>query len=188
MDIPSLPRVPTMQQAVTQSKKNPGGFEVTNRPVPVPLSHQVLVKVSAVALNQCDWKMPLRVPRPGAVDGGDYSGTVVRVGEGVTGWKIGDRAAGAQVASDVGRPGAGSFTEYVVEDADQCWHVPEDLTWEEGAAVGCAVTTSVGMALWRSLNLPGTPERPTLKPKYVSLQPDIHITSYLPSFEHRTEN
>jgi len=171
------------QQAVTQSKKNPGAFEITNRPVLAPLSHQLLVKVSAVALNQCDWKMPLRVPRPGAVDGGDYSGIVVRVGKDVTGWKVGDRAAGAQVASDVGRPGAGSFTEYVVEDADQCWHIPEHLTWEEGAAAGCAVTTSVGMALWRSLNLSGTPEEPTPKPKYVSFPSDSHATSNFLSVE-----
>ena len=116
--------------------------------------------------------MPLRVPRPGAVDGGDYSGIVVRVGKDVIGWKVGDRAAGAQVGSDVGRPGAGSFTEYVAEDADQGWHVPDHLNWEEGAAVGCAVTTSVGMALWRSLKLPGTPEEPTMTPKYVSMRSD----------------
>lgn len=167
MAVGNLPEVPTTQKAVTQSVSTPGTFEISSRPVPNPLPNQLLIRVRAVALNQCDWKMPLRVPRPGAVDGGDYSGTVVRVGSAVEGWKIGDRAAGAQVASDVGRKGAGSFTEYVVEDADQAWKVPEHFSWEEGASAGCAVTTSVGMALWWNLKLPGTPEKPLEKPKYV---------------------
>jgi NADPH:quinone reductase-like Zn-dependent oxidoreductase len=164
------PRLPTSRQAVVQSEKSPGGFELTNRSVPVPLSHQIVIKVVAVALNQCDWKTPLRVPCPGAIDGADYSGTIVRVGESAAvdyGWKIGDRVVGAKVASNIREPWAGAFTEYVVEEADGCWRVPETLSWEEAAAVGCAVTTSVGTALWISSKLPGTPETPTLKRKYV---------------------
>ncbi len=170
MENSTLPRLPTSRQAVIQSEKKPGSFELTNLPLPVLLSHQVLIKVAAVALNQCDWKMPLRLPCPGAIDGADYSGTIVRVGECAAldyGWKIGDRVAGAKVASNVNTPWAGAFTEYTVEDADGCWRVPETLSWEEAAAVGCAVTTSIGMALWISLKLSGTPEIPTLKPKYV---------------------
>ena len=166
-----LPPLPTSQQAVVQSAKNPGAFEIsTNRPIPVPSPTQLLIKVSAVALNHCDWKMPGRVPCPGAVDGADYSGTVVRLGESAartSGLKIGDRVAGAQMASSRRRPWVGAFTEYILEEADSAWRVPENLSWEEAAAVGCAVTTSVGMALWISLKLPGTPEEPTLRPKYV---------------------
>ena len=171
MTMTILPALPTSQQAVVQSAKNPGAFEIsTNRPIPVPSPTQLLIKVSAVALNHCDWKMPGRVPCPGAVDGADYSGTVVRLGESAartSGLKIGDRVAGAQMASSRRRPWAGAFTEYILEEADSAWRVPENLSWEEAAAVGCAVTTSVGMALWISLKLPGTPEKPTLEPKYV---------------------
>lgn len=71
------------------------------------------------------------------------------------------------MASSRRRPWVGAFTEYIIEEADSAWQVPENLSWEEAAAVGCAVTTSVGMALWTSLKLPGTPEKPTLEPKYV---------------------
>ena len=35
------------------------------------------------------------------------------------------------------------------------------------SGTGCKVSTSVGMALWISLNLPGRPENPTLEPVYV---------------------
>ena len=171
MTVMTLPILPTSQQAVVQSAKNPGSFELcTNRPILVPSPDQVLIKVSAVALNHCDYKMPARVPCPGAVDGADFSGTIVRLGESAaltSGLKIGDRVAGAQLASSRRRPWSGAFAEYIIENAVSVWRVPENLSWEEAAAIGCAVTTSVGMALWISLKLPGTPEEPTSEPKYV---------------------
>lgn len=156
---------------MVQSKNNPSGFEISlNRPLPIPSSSQVLIKVSAVALNHCDWKMPTRVPCPGAVNGADFSGTLVRLGESVSlgfGLKIGDRVAGAQMASSRRRPLVGAFTQYLTEEADSVWLIPEVLSWEEAASIGCAVTSSVGMTLWVSLKLLGTPENPTLDPKYV---------------------
>lgn len=163
------PALPTSQSAIVQSA-TPGSFELSTRPIPVPSRSQVLIKVSAVALNHCDWKMPTRVPCPGAVDGADYSGTIISLGEDAaltSGFKIGDRVAGAQMASQRRRPWAGAFTEYIVEEADSCWLVPDNLSWEEAASVGCAASSSVGMALWISLKLPGTPEKPTTQPKYV---------------------
>ena len=114
--------------------------------------------------------MPARVPCPGAVDGADYSGTVVRLGESAaltSGLKIGDRVAGAQVASSHRRPWSGAFAEYIIDSPDIVWRVPDNLSSEEASAVGCAVTCAVGMALWFSLKLPGTPDKPTLEAKYV---------------------
>ncbi|KAK4228639.1 hypothetical protein QBC38DRAFT_508776 [Podospora fimiseda] len=116
MDVPLSPWLPSTQRAVVQSKD----------------------VVSAVALNHCDWKMPTRVPCPGAVDGSDYSGTVIAVG--ITAaltspFKVGDRVAGAQMASQRRRPWAGTFTEYILEEADSAWLVPDNLSWEEAAAI-----------------------------------------------------
>lgn len=166
----ALPALPTSQQAVVQSE-DAGSFEIsTNRPIPVPSRSQILIKVSVVALNHCDWKMPARVPCPGAVDGADYSGTVIRLGDSVartSTLKVGDRVAGAQMASSRRRPWAGAFTEYILEESDSCWLVPDNLSWEEAASVGCAASSSVGMALWISLKLSGTPEGPVSEPKYV---------------------
>lgn len=171
MDSMTTSPLPTSQQAVVQSKSNPGGFEISsNRPLPIPSPSQVLIKVSAVALNHCDWKMPTRVPCPGAVNGADFSGTIVRLGESISvnsGLKMGDRVAGAQMASSRRRPWVGAFTQYITEEADSVWLVPETLSWEEAASIGCAVTSSVGMALWVSLKLVGTPEDPTPESKYV---------------------
>src|SRR5690606_15603267 len=62
---------------------------------------------------------------------------------------------------------SGAFSEYIAERAVNVWRLPDNLSWEEGAAVGCAVTSSVGMALWTSLKLSRTPEEPTSDPKFV---------------------
>lgn len=123
--------IPTSKRTVVQSE-NVGSFEIsTNRPIPIPSFTQVLIKVSSVALNHCDWKMPARVPCLGAVDGADYSGTVVAIGESAAltfGFKVGDRIAGAQMASQGRRPWAGASTEYILEEADGAWLFPENLS------------------------------------------------------------
>lgn len=167
----TLPDLPASRQAIVQSAKNPGSLELSvNQPMPdLPADH-VLIKVAAVALNHCDYKMPARVPCPGAVDGADFSGTVMRVGEVAaldTGLKIGDRVAGAQMASNRHRPWCGAFSEYIVEKAVTLWRVPENMSWEQAASIGCAVTSSVGMALYYSLKLTGTPEEPSPDAKFV---------------------
>ena len=90
-----------------------------------------------------------------SVMGHEFSGVVVEVGEGVKGWKLGDRltAEGHIVCKDCyycnrgeythcrshrifgvhGTPGA--FAEYVVVDADFCHHLPDALSDESAALV-----------------------------------------------------
>lgn len=167
-----LPVLPPSRQAIVQSAKTPGAFELcTDLPMPAVPPDHVLIKVTAVSVNHCDYKMPARIPCPGAVDGCDFSGTIVRVGEAVArtpgGLQIGDRVAGAQMASQPRRPWSGAFAEYVSEKAGNVWRVPANLSWEQAASIGCGVTTSVGMALWWVMKLPGTPEAPTTDPKFV---------------------
>ncbi|GJC90833.1 trans-enoyl reductase ccsC [Colletotrichum liriopes] len=167
----TLPALPSCQKAVVQADTNPVTFELSeNRPIPAPLTNELLIKVAAVALNHCDWKMPGRVPCPGAVNGADYSGTIVRMGESATltsGLRIGDRVAGAQVASSRGRPWAGAFAEYIRHEHDMVWKVPDSWSWEQAAAIGCATTSTIGMALWITLGLTGTPEEPTREAKFI---------------------
>ncbi|KAL8313573.1 hypothetical protein RB597_006165 [Gaeumannomyces tritici] len=168
----TLPVLPPSRQAIMQSAKKPGTFELrADLPMPPLPPDHVLIKVSAVAINHRDYKMPARIPCPGAVDGSDFSGTIVRLGEAVArtpgGLQIGDRVAGAQMASQVRRPWYGAFSEYVADKADNVWRVPEHLSWEQAASIGCGVTTSVGMALWWAMKLSGTPEEPTTAPKFV---------------------
>ena len=159
---------PRFQRAIVQASGPPGTLEIIpNGPFPTPLSNQVLIKVAAVALNPCDWKMPTRVPCPGAVDGSDFAGTVVEIGDAVTNLKVGDRVAGAQHGSNPIDMASGAFKQHIVAAADQIWKVPETLSWEEAAAIGLAVVSSVGLALFGSLKLQGTPDKPLEKPLLV---------------------
>lgn len=62
-----------------------------------PTEGEVIAKVSAIAINPSEWKLqdwmylPLELPH---VMGSDFSGTVVKVGAGVTRVKPGDRIIG----------------------------------------------------------------------------------------------
>lgn len=162
-------QIPAIQRAIVQAASaEPGTLELcANQPVPQILPEQVLVRVVAVALNPCDWKMPTNIPCPGAVDGSDYSGIIVKIGEAARSHlKIGDRVAGAQHASNPSNPRSGTFTEYIAVYSDQLWRLPGNMSWEEGAALGWAVVGSVGLALFKALKLPGSPEQPVQKDTY----------------------
>lgn len=155
-----LPALPASRRAVVQSAKKPESFELrTGLAMPAVSPEHVLIKVAAVAVNHCDYKMPARIHCPNTVDGCDFSGAVVRLGDSVArtpgGLRIGDRVAGAQMASQARRPWSGAFTEYIAEKPDNLWRVPEHFSWEQAASIGCAVASSVGMALWREMKLPG---------------------------------
>ena len=66
------------------------------RPVPRPGAGEVLIKVRAAGVNPVDWKSAPR--RLGMVPGTDVSGTIDTLGEGVTGWKVGDQVLGFRAA------------------------------------------------------------------------------------------
>lgn len=110
-------------------------------PIPVISEDQVLVKVHSIAQNPTD-QMHLAYISPGnAIIGCDYSGTVEKIGKGVTGWKVGDRIAGAVhggVFTD-----EGSYAEYLKTDADLAWHVPEETTFEDAATFGIGAVTAI---------------------------------------------
>jgi len=82
----------------------------------------VLIRVAAVALNPCDWKMPTNIC-PGAGVRSDYWGTVIHFSSAVTtdefGLTVGTRIAGAVHASNRLNHQFGAFTGYIAVYADQ---------------------------------------------------------------------
>ncbi|KCZ73051.1 Zn-dependent oxidoreductase, NADPH:quinone reductase [Candidatus Methanoperedens nitroreducens] len=130
-----------------------GGSEVVkinkNAPKPTLSLGHLLVEVHAASVNPVDWKIregymkqmvPLQFP---ATLGGDFSGVVEEVGEGVLGFKIGDEVYGyASILSG----GSGSFAEFALADAKSTAHKPKNTSHVEAAALPLT-----GVSAWQAL-------------------------------------
>jgi threonine dehydrogenase-like Zn-dependent dehydrogenase len=89
-DAPVIPA--TMPVAVHRAK---GEVEVEERPVPEPGPGKVLVEVGHCGICGSDIHIILEGwGKPGGVEGHEWSGVVVAVGDGVAEWAVGDRVVG----------------------------------------------------------------------------------------------
>ena len=102
-----------------------------DRPTPSPASDEVLVKVAAAGVNRPDvtQRMGHYPPPPGITDipGLEIAGMIERLGDGVNGWRVGDRVT-ALVAG-------GGYAEYCVAPAPQCLPVPANVDFVHAAAI-----------------------------------------------------
>ncbi|CAG1001388.1 MAG: NADP-dependent oxidoreductase [Candidatus Methanoperedens sp.] len=126
-----------------------GGSEVVeinkNSPKPAAPRGQLLVEVYAAGVNPIDWKIregyiPLKFP---ATLGGDFSGFVADIGEGVSGFKKGLEVYG--YASVLGG-GSGSFAEFVLADTKFIAVKPKTITHIEAGALPLT-----GVSAWQAL-------------------------------------
>ncbi len=121
---------------------------VINRNVNTPeiASGKVLVKVHAAGVNPFDWKI-----REGYVPstnnfsfpmtlGGDFAGTVMDVGEGVTLYRKGDHVYGSGLILS---GGSGAFAEFVLASEKLTALKPEKASYLEAAALPLA-----GVSAW----------------------------------------
>ncbi|KAG8631599.1 hypothetical protein KVT40_000739 [Elsinoe batatas] len=130
----------------------PLGAQVSTIPTPTPAPNQVLVRVTAVALNPTDHKhIDILSPR-GSIIGCDYAGTIASVGSAATHlWSVGDRIAG--VVHGGLYPDTGSFAEYLKVDADVAWRPPQGMSDDVAATYGVSATTAM-LALNVTMGLP----------------------------------
>jgi NADPH:quinone reductase len=98
----------------------------------VPPGH-VLLRVHASSINRAELRRlhnlrtePGKPAPEERVGGGDAAGEIAELGQGVTGFKPGDRAMGRC---------AGGFAEYALLDAREVMPAPASLSWEEAACV-----------------------------------------------------
>ena len=119
-----------MMKAVQVSKV--GGADAlryTDVPRPEPGADQVLVHVRAIGVNYVDVyyregtypaALPLTLGQEGA-------GVIVEVGEGVSGFQVGDNVAWCMYL--------GAYAEYAVVPEAHLVHVPSNISWQQAAAV-----------------------------------------------------
>jgi tumor protein p53-inducible protein 3 len=100
-------------------------------PDPIPSENELLVRVKATALNRADLlqKQGHYPPPPGAstILGLEMAGVVEQVGNGVKKWKPGDRVCALL-------PGGG-YAELVAVPSDMAIPIPDNLSFEEAAAI-----------------------------------------------------
>ena len=113
------------------------GVGVNEVAVPEPGAGQVLIRVFSASLNFPDLLMTrglyqMKPDMPFTL-GGDCSGEVAAVGEGVSRIKVGDRVTGI---------GVGAFADYVVLPEATVDPMPAGLSNDEAAAFGAAYLTA----------------------------------------------
>ncbi len=164
---------------------DPGKLAMVEKPVPQPGPAEVLVRIDAIAVCGTDieiiWK-----GLPAIIEGGEpfnknftpgheYMGTVVKLGEGVDEFKVGDRVA-VEVHAGCGRcercregmytsclnygknygnvkkghrangfTTDGGFTQYAVNNINTLVHVPSDMSDEEATLIVTAGTAMYGL-------------------------------------------
>ena len=122
-------------------------FSLRELPVPAPGPGDVLVKVAACGLNPVDAKISLwkdMVPDMDAnwTPGLDVAGEIVAAGEGVSGWKIGDRVL---YHGNMLRPHGGLAEFSIHKAATLIPHPPV-------APAIAAATPCAGWTAWRALH------------------------------------
>ncbi len=129
----------------------------TGWPEPTPGRGEVVLKVAACTLNYHDLftirGMPgIKVPLP-VIPGIDLAGEIVGLGQGVEGWRQGQRVVIDPIDREVGKLQGemmdGGLAEYVRVKAAQLIAVPEGMSLTAAAALPCAYGTAYRMMLTR---------------------------------------
>jgi NADPH:quinone reductase-like Zn-dependent oxidoreductase len=141
---PKLHPSHTIKAARIAAYGGPDAFRVDTVPEPIAGAGEILIKVAAAAVNPVDAKlrkgsfamfMPLEFP---AQLGGDVSGTVEAVGEGVTAFKPGDRVMGM-----INPMQNGAYAEKIVAPAGAFALVPDGIDLVDAGALPMGALTGI---------------------------------------------
>ncbi|KAJ7293848.1 chaperonin 10-like protein [Mycena rebaudengoi] len=112
-------------------------FVLGSREVPTPKNGEVLVKIMSAALNPINYKSrenDVLIAEYPAVLGNDIAGVVEQVGEGVQGFRKGDRVFALALG--------GGFQQYVAISAAVLIHIPEKTSFDEVATIPVTFSTA----------------------------------------------
>lgn len=133
-----------MKAAQLHKIGGPEFLEIHNIKEPKPSAHEVRVKLYATGLNPSEnylisGKYGYTAPELPIIPGSDGAGIIDELGEGVEQFNVGDRVF---ISAFAASRNTGTYAEKVVVDADAVFHLPDSLSFKEGAALGIPVFTA----------------------------------------------
>ena len=121
----------TMQAVEITKAGGPEVLKPTTRPRPAPRAGEVVIRLAYAGVNRPDalQRAGMYAPPPTASDlpGLEGAGEIAAIGEGVSGWTVGDQVCALL-------PGGG-YAEYVATPAAHCLPVPEGIGLREAACL-----------------------------------------------------
>ena len=128
-----------MKAVLSKETGGPESLVVEDIDAPVPGPGEVLIDVAACAINYPDTLIikdmyQFKPPRPFS-PGGEISGTIAALGEGVTGWQIGDRV--------IAGTGSGGLREQVTLQAARLFRVPDGIDLVQASALLMTYGTTI---------------------------------------------
>ena len=128
-----------MKAVLSKKVGGPETLVVEDVAAPVPGAGEVLVDVAACAINFPDTLIikdmyQFKPPRPFS-PGGEISGTIAALGEGVSGWQVGDRV--------IAGVGSGGLREQVTVAAARLFQVPEGIDLVQASALLMTYGTTI---------------------------------------------
>jgi L-iditol 2-dehydrogenase len=143
--------------ALQKVEKGVGHIELRDVPEPEPQPGWVKIEVKAAAV--CGTDIHIRHDQfpywPPVTLGHEFSGVITELGEGVSGWEVGDRVVAephtlaceecwlcrqghVQICADKRSPGwgiDGAFAKYIVMDSKLLHALPDSVSFDAGALV-----------------------------------------------------
>ncbi len=139
-----------MRALILDKPGHPETLRIAEMAIPEPRKGEVRVRVHAVGLNPVDYKVAAS-GNPNwtypFILGLDVAGTIDAVGDGVSNWTVGDR-----VFYHGNLTKSGGFAEYAITTAHTIATIPQNVSFEEAAALPCAGMTAY-QALHRKLHI-----------------------------------
>ena len=128
-----------MKALLSTAVGGPDTLSLGELPDPVAGPGQIVIDVAAASVNYPDVliiedRYQFKPPRPFA-PGGEVAGTVSAVGEGVSGWAVGDRAMAVC--------GHGGMAERIAVPAASAFQLPDGRSFEEGSALLLTYATTI---------------------------------------------
>ena len=128
-----------MKAVLSKEVGGPDSLVVEDLDSPIPGAGEVLIDVAACAINFPDSLIikdmyQMKPPRPFS-PGGEISGTIAALGDGVSDWQVGDRV--------IAGIGAGGLREQVVVQAARLFKVPEGIDLVQASALLMTYGTTI---------------------------------------------